>query len=141
MKRTKKGFTLVELLVVIAILAILASVSVVGYTAFIKKANDSVASQELHQLATLIESELLVNREWSVEITTTSGEGENATTTKTTYTVKVVGTTLTITEGADIDAMLEAAGEVVNGELTLTADGTLTLVHTNGSTVSETLNF
>ena len=43
----KKGFTLVELLVVIAILAILASVSVVGYTAFIDKANESNARTEL----------------------------------------------------------------------------------------------
>ncbi len=51
MKNTKKkGFTLVELLVVIAILAILATVSVVGYTAFIDKANDSVAMQELTQI-------------------------------------------------------------------------------------------
>ena len=39
MKHSKKGFTLVELLVVIAILAILATVSVVGYTSFIAKAN------------------------------------------------------------------------------------------------------
>ena len=50
MKRTKKGFTLVELLVVIAILAILASVSVVGYTAFIGRANESVALQEMTQV-------------------------------------------------------------------------------------------
>ena len=35
----KKGFTLVELLVVIAIVAILAAVSVVGYTVFINRAN------------------------------------------------------------------------------------------------------
>ncbi len=50
MKNRKKGFTLVELLVVIAILAILATVSVVGYTAFITRANDSVAMQELTQV-------------------------------------------------------------------------------------------
>lgn len=45
----KKGFTLVELLVVIAILAILATVSVVGYSAFIERAtvsnDDALASQ------------------------------------------------------------------------------------------------
>ncbi len=41
MKNTKKGFTLVELLVVIAIVAILAAVSVVGYTAFINNAHES----------------------------------------------------------------------------------------------------
>ena len=49
-KRIKKGFTLVELLVVIAILAILASVTVVGYSAFTQKAKDSVAQQELTQV-------------------------------------------------------------------------------------------
>ena len=129
MKRTKKGFTLVELLVVIAILAILASVSVVGYTAFIEKAEESVAKQELHQLATLINAELLDDGKWTVEVESVE------------YTVEVNGTSLTITANADIDAMLEAAGEVVNGELTLATDGTLTLVHTNGSTVTETLEF
>ncbi len=64
MKRTKKGFTLVELLVVIAILAILASVSVVGYTAFIAKADQSVAEQELHQVVTLINAELMDDGKW-----------------------------------------------------------------------------
>ena len=46
----KKAFTLVELLVVIAILAILATTSVVGYTAFITKANISADEQEIAQL-------------------------------------------------------------------------------------------
>lgn len=49
-KRIKKGFTLVELLVVIAILGILATVSVVGYSAFTEKAKESVAQQELTQI-------------------------------------------------------------------------------------------
>jgi prepilin-type N-terminal cleavage/methylation domain-containing protein len=34
-QRRQKGFTLVELLVVIAIIAILATVSIIGYTQFI----------------------------------------------------------------------------------------------------------
>ncbi len=46
----KRGFTLVELLVVIAILSILATVTVVSYTSFINRANDSVAQQELTQI-------------------------------------------------------------------------------------------
>ena len=50
MKQTKKGFTLVELLVVIAILAILTTVSVVGYTSFIEKANRSVDEQAVAQM-------------------------------------------------------------------------------------------
>ena len=40
-KKTKKGFTLVELLVVITILAVLATVSVIGYRSFTKKAQIS----------------------------------------------------------------------------------------------------
>lgn len=59
MKNTKKGFTLVELLVVIAILAILASVAVVGYTSFIKKAEQSNAETEAHQIKTFIQAELM----------------------------------------------------------------------------------
>ena len=54
-KNTKKGFTLVELLVVIAILAILSSVAVVGYTAFVKKADDQAAATEVESIATIIE--------------------------------------------------------------------------------------
>ena len=55
----KQGFTLVELLVVIAILAILATVSIVGYTAFIKKAHQSNANAEAHQILNAIRAELI----------------------------------------------------------------------------------
>ena len=48
-KTLKKGFTLVELIVVIAIIAILSTVAVVGYSAFIKNANQSKVNQELAQ--------------------------------------------------------------------------------------------
>ena len=58
-KNTKKGFTLVELLVVIAILAILSSVAVVGYTAFINNAKDSAAKTEAKQIETAIEATLM----------------------------------------------------------------------------------
>ena len=60
-KRIKKGFTLVELLVVIAILAILASVTVVGYSAFTQKAKDSVAQQELTQIHNYLYAEDINN--------------------------------------------------------------------------------
>lgn len=53
-KNKKKGFTLVELLVVIAILAILASVTIVGYLSFTKKAKDSNATTELSQAKEII---------------------------------------------------------------------------------------
>lgn len=56
MKITKRrGFTLVELLVVIAILAILATVSVIGYSVFIKKANISADQQAVTQINVLLE--------------------------------------------------------------------------------------
>ena len=56
MQKKKKGFTLVELLVVIAILAILASVSVVGYLSFTKKANQSADEQAVTQMNTVLEA-------------------------------------------------------------------------------------
>ena len=49
----RKGFTLVELLVVIAIIAILSTVSVIGYTSFIKKAaisNDNALVTQINSL-------------------------------------------------------------------------------------------
>lgn len=54
-QRRQKGFTLVELLVVIAIIAILATVSIIGYTQFIKKANMSADQQAVTQMNTLLE--------------------------------------------------------------------------------------
>jgi len=51
MRKRKRGFTLVELLVVIAILAVLATVSILGYAAFTKKAsisNDQVIIQQMN---------------------------------------------------------------------------------------------
>ncbi|MBO5715776.1 MAG: type II secretion system protein [Clostridia bacterium] len=56
-KNAKKGFTLVELLVVIAILAILSSVAVVGYTAFINKAEESKVDTELNQIVNILNAE------------------------------------------------------------------------------------
>lgn len=52
----KKGFTLVELLVVIAIVAILATVTVIGYTSFINKANMSADQQAVTQMNTILEA-------------------------------------------------------------------------------------
>lgn len=60
-QQKRKGFTLVELLIVIAILAILATVSVVGYTAFIKRARQSVDEQFVTQLNTILASAEVVD--------------------------------------------------------------------------------
>lgn len=54
--KKQNGFTLVELLVVISILSILATVSVVGYTAFIEKARVSNDNDLVGQLNTYIEA-------------------------------------------------------------------------------------
>ena len=72
-----KGFTLVELLVVIAILAILATVSVVGYTSFIERANDSVATTELHQIQSTINSYKIAGQKYVIA-TLTTGTGTSA---------------------------------------------------------------
>lgn len=62
-RQNKKGFTLVELLVVIAILSILATVSVVGYSQFTEKAKKSNDETELHQIALIVESQLIDGEE------------------------------------------------------------------------------
>ena len=80
MKNTKKGFTLVELLVVIAILAILASVAVVGYSSFLKKADESNAKTELNQIVTYVNAELMDDGKWEFVAETKTYsvvEGEN----------------------------------------------------------------
>lgn len=58
-KNKKSGFTLVELLVVIAILAVLASVSVLGYFGFTTKARNINALIELAQAREVIRAELI----------------------------------------------------------------------------------
>ena len=63
----KKGFTLVELLVVIAILAILATVSIVGYTQFIAKSRQSVCLQEATQVRDLLIAEDINNNYFTID--------------------------------------------------------------------------
>ena len=63
----KKGFTLVELLVVIAILAILATVSIVGYTQFIAKSRQSVCLQEATQVRDLLIAEDINNKYFTIQ--------------------------------------------------------------------------
>ncbi len=64
MKNNKKGFTLVELLVVIAILAILATVTIVGYTVFVNKANDAKAKTELQEIVRYVNTEFADDGKW-----------------------------------------------------------------------------
>ncbi len=56
-KIIKKGFTLVELLVVITILAILSTVTVVGYIAFTKKADFSVDQTNVTLFNSILDAE------------------------------------------------------------------------------------
>lgn len=68
MKNTQKGFTLVELLVVIAILAILAGVSVVGYTSFIGDSNDKATMSEASDIHNAILNACTLNSTTGVKI-------------------------------------------------------------------------
>lgn len=61
----KKGFTLVELLVVIAILAVLVTVSVVGYLGFTDRAKESNVNTEMVQIREVIRGTLLDGKEHS----------------------------------------------------------------------------
>lgn len=67
-----KGFTLVELLTTIAIIAILATVSVVGYFAFFDRAYNSVARAELKQIQNSIHAAMQENGVW--EFTSADGK-------------------------------------------------------------------
>jgi prepilin-type N-terminal cleavage/methylation domain-containing protein len=64
MKKTKKGFTLVELLVVIAILAVLTTVTIIGYSAYVDSANEAKVKAEVQQIATYISADLADNNNW-----------------------------------------------------------------------------
>lgn len=75
--KKRKGFTLVELLVVIAILAILATASIVGYTAFTGRAKESNLKSELTQLRQVLIGEDENNDAFAI--------GEEAFTLDTTY--------------------------------------------------------
>ena len=55
--KVKKGFTLTELLVVIAILAVLSTITVIGYTHFIKKAAISSDNLLVNQVNTVINTQ------------------------------------------------------------------------------------
>ena len=85
-KQNKKGFTLVELLVVIAILSILATVSVVGYSQFTEKAKKSNDETELHQIALIVESQLIDGEE-TVVVTCTDNTSGHTHSTDCNYTV------------------------------------------------------
>ena len=79
----KQGFTLVELLVVIAILAILATVSIVGHTAFIKKAHQSNANAEANQVLNAIRAELISGDELVIGKVAPADNADGETTTYT----------------------------------------------------------
>ncbi len=124
MKNTKKkGFTLVELLVVIAILAILATVSVVGYTAFIERANESVAQQELVQLRQSAIADDINNKDFAITstgivLTTTPAD-------------KAAG-------DAAVKTILDALAAELDG--TIAVDGTFTAAVEGGATASYVAN-
>ena len=68
----KKGFTLVELITTIAIIAILATVSIVGYLVFFDRAYNSAARTELKQIQNTIHAAMIENGVW--EFTSSDGE-------------------------------------------------------------------
>ncbi len=117
MRNNKKGFTLVELLVVIAILAILATVTIVGYTVFVNKANQSKAESELRQIVTYVNAEFADDGKWD--------DLDKSTMTKEQLTSKINGCTdlnkfqkVTVTEKDGVFTITyTVAGVTVSGDL------------------------
>lgn len=72
-KRDSKGFTLVELIVVIGIVAILSSMSVIGYRKIISDARNSTARSELDQVYNVVFIDAARPNEISDNLITTSG--------------------------------------------------------------------
>jgi prepilin-type N-terminal cleavage/methylation domain-containing protein len=58
------GFTVVELLIVIVVVAILAAVSVIGYTNIKQRAYESSITMQLSQIRKEMEAQRVVNGEW-----------------------------------------------------------------------------
>lgn len=114
-KRIKKGFTLVELLVVIAILAILASVTVVGYSAFTQKAKDSVAQQELTQIHNYLYAEDINNDDITFTADGLVIDKEVVTSGVDTYIETLISKDFALEDGASLTATAStnAAGDYV----------------------------
>lgn len=76
MKKIEKAFTLVELMVVIAIIAVLAGVSIVGYTSFIDREKERSAITEATQAREIIAAEVIKtkNGEISFDIDDPTGK-------------------------------------------------------------------
>ena len=55
MNKKSSGFTLIELMVVVIIVAIFASVAIPSYQQYVRRANASLAEQEMLRFATLLE--------------------------------------------------------------------------------------
>lgn len=139
-KQNKKGFTLVELLVVIAILSILATVSVVGYSQFTEKAKKSNDETELHQIALIVEAQLIDGEE-KVEVSTghvitftyDSTNGVTATCSDTTHSSALGENELKNAViklcGDDNKNLLEASGTEFKAEITTDKKLKLTYKH------------
>ena len=136
-KNTKKGFTLVELLVVIAILAILASVSIVGYTAFINRAHESNAKTEAAQIKSTITSFTMTGEEY-VLATVTSGESTTKYTVKADLYVYANGTKVSAAVATDLGALNDDFKDLP-GTLTVNASGRLVYTSAEKSTITVTI--
>ncbi|MBQ9748961.1 MAG: hypothetical protein IJV87_00085 [Clostridia bacterium] len=137
-------------MVVIAIIAILATVSVVGYTAFLSKANESNAMTEAAQVEEAIKADLMAGNEFVIGTVTTEATTDAAAT-STKYVVKynaddevysVYANDEPVAANTDLTAAFNVNPDfaALNGKFVVAADGNITYTYAEGATATIELN-
>lgn len=90
MNKKSSGFTLIELMVVVIIVAIFASVAIPSYQQYVRRANASLAEQEMLRFATLLERHKARSFSYKNFATTTSVLPVGATGTDVRYNIAIV---------------------------------------------------
>lgn len=116
-----QGFTLIELMIVVAILGILAAIAYPSYQRYVIKTKRTDMMTEMHNIASRIESQKLVQGTYGVINTTTLGLGNYPKQGTALYTISV--TTPLVREWTITATPLTGQQMATDGVLTLNAQG------------------